>query len=196
MGTCSLTWRVCSVSTITTFVTYHDLRRLGEASQPISSSKRPSHVMLLITIGLDSSSVGIFKLSHSIQRELPTKTDELTYEFIHPSVESRPILNPTLENIIKQNPALVCMLAPLEKEIQSRWPDLTKRHGYEAVAARRNEFVEVPVGAKNTLLKRARTAITDTFRSRTMEEKGQVMSITVQRHSSIEAMVHELSPSF
>ncbi|KAF8578302.1 hypothetical protein K439DRAFT_1362468 [Ramaria rubella] len=68
---------------------------------------------------------GIFKISSSMQRTLPTETNDRTHEYIHPSILSQthpsPILLKLLSNVDK-NPKLVCPLAPLEKELQTLWP--------------------------------------------------------------------------
>jgi hypothetical protein len=62
-----------------------------------------------------SPRTGIFVLAEEHVRKLPTVTDNITHETIHPSVLRQ-------KNLIPINPALLCELLPLEKELQKNWP--------------------------------------------------------------------------
>ncbi|OAX32080.1 hypothetical protein K503DRAFT_21062, partial [Rhizopogon vinicolor AM-OR11-026] len=62
-----------------------------------------------------NSRIGIFALSEANARELPTVTDNMTYETIHPSVLRQ-------KQPIACDPALLCELLPLEEELQKNWP--------------------------------------------------------------------------
>jgi len=65
---------------------------------------------------------GIFALAAQIQRTLPTSTDEVTHETIHPSVLRQSSVYPSLTSDIKNNPALICGLMPLEEQMRGTWP--------------------------------------------------------------------------
>ncbi|KAI0963650.1 hypothetical protein AcW1_000668 [Taiwanofungus camphoratus] len=68
-----------------------------------------------------NSLVGIFSLAQTIQRKIPSATDNITHETIHPSVLRQKILLPELANNLKKNPGLVCQLLPLEEELKFHW---------------------------------------------------------------------------
>ncbi|KAG1769175.1 hypothetical protein EDD22DRAFT_1048164 [Suillus occidentalis] len=58
--------------------------------------------------------VGIFKLSDTNIRKLPTVTDNITHETIHLSVLRQ-------KHSMSLNPALFCKLLPLEEELEKKW---------------------------------------------------------------------------
>ncbi|KAF8523076.1 hypothetical protein BU17DRAFT_43975 [Hysterangium stoloniferum] len=65
---------------------------------------------------------GIFKLAYEIHRTLPTETDEITNETVHPSVLAQTIKIPQLMVNVKANPALLVELRELEDIIKKDWP--------------------------------------------------------------------------
>ncbi|KAJ3857808.1 hypothetical protein EV368DRAFT_17272, partial [Lentinula lateritia] len=65
---------------------------------------------------------GIFALSIRAQRPLPTKTDDITHEKIHPSVLHQKDLYPALAQDIRDHPELIGILLPLEEEVKQNWP--------------------------------------------------------------------------
>ncbi|KAF8560320.1 hypothetical protein OG21DRAFT_1594239 [Imleria badia] len=68
------------------------------------------------------SRTGIFALTLENQRRLPTKTDDVSHETIHPSVLEQDQISPQLRECIQNNPSLVCSLLPLEEEMKKSWP--------------------------------------------------------------------------
>lgn len=70
----------------------------------------------------NSSCTGIFALALENKRQLPTKTDDVTHETIHPSVLEQDRPSPQLRKCIQGNPSLVCSLQPLEEEMKKSWP--------------------------------------------------------------------------
>lgn len=64
---------------------------------------------------------GIFALSETNIRKLPTITDNITHETIHPSVLRQKAL-------ISFDPALLCKLLPLEEELEKKWPYTQGKH--------------------------------------------------------------------
>ncbi|KAG1825887.1 uncharacterized protein BJ212DRAFT_1316763 [Suillus subaureus] len=64
---------------------------------------------------------GIFALSKEHVRTLPTVTNNITHETIHPSVLRQ-------KQSISFDPALVCKLLPLEEELQKKWPYIEGKH--------------------------------------------------------------------
>jgi len=74
-----------------------------------------------------NSVVGIFALAKTIQRKIPTETDNVTHESIHPSVLRQKTLVPELAEHLAKNPHLVCDLLPLEEELKAGWPNALKQ---------------------------------------------------------------------
>lgn len=70
----------------------------------------------------DSSCTGIFSLALENTRRLPTKTDNITHETIHPSVLEQEPMSPQLRENIQKNPLLVCSLLPFEENMKRSWP--------------------------------------------------------------------------
>ncbi|KAG6336090.1 hypothetical protein ID866_2987 [Astraeus odoratus] len=65
---------------------------------------------------------GIFVLADEQVRQLPTKTDNITHETIHPSVLKQAQIHPLLAKSLQENPSLLCRLLPLEVEMEKNWP--------------------------------------------------------------------------
>jgi len=65
---------------------------------------------------------GIFALALENTRKLPTQTDDLTHEKIHPSVLEQDHLSQELRENILKNPSLLCHLLPFEEEMKNNWP--------------------------------------------------------------------------
>lgn len=80
--------------------------------------------MLTIFSSFDpkSSRTKIFALALANTRELPTKTDDITYETIHPSVLEHEQVSDHLLERVRKNPSLVCSLLPFEEEMKRDWP--------------------------------------------------------------------------
>ncbi|KAH9837212.1 uncharacterized protein C8Q71DRAFT_757195 [Rhodofomes roseus] len=64
---------------------------------------------------------GVYSLAKTIQRKLPTVTDDVTHETVHLSVLEQPHILPELAENIQKNPRLICALLPLEEELRHRW---------------------------------------------------------------------------
>ncbi|KAJ2920394.1 hypothetical protein MD484_g113, partial [Candolleomyces efflorescens] len=69
----------------------------------------------------DSKS-GIFFLAQGVQRPIPSETNEITNEWIHPSVLEQANLYPRLAHVLENHPQIVCPLLPLEEEMKRNWP--------------------------------------------------------------------------
>ncbi|KAI0375074.1 hypothetical protein BV20DRAFT_934232 [Pilatotrama ljubarskyi] len=67
------------------------------------------------------SRTGIFAVSKEIQRKLPTATDDVTHEVIHPSVLQQVQLVPNLRETIDSNPSLIAPLLPWEEQVKAHW---------------------------------------------------------------------------
>ncbi|KAI0361533.1 hypothetical protein OH77DRAFT_1391827 [Trametes cingulata] len=67
------------------------------------------------------SRTGIFAVSKEIQRKLPTATDDVTHEVIHPSVLRQVHLVPNLQETINSNPNLIATLLPWEERVKAHW---------------------------------------------------------------------------
>lgn len=91
-------------------------------------------------IGLTSSRTGIFALSKEIQRKLPTKTDTVTYEVVHPSVLHQIHLVPELKENIDRNPSLVAPLLPWEERVRTNWE--AKATQFPSAKVQTQEYVQ------------------------------------------------------
>ncbi|EGN94668.1 hypothetical protein SERLA73DRAFT_96017 [Serpula lacrymans var. lacrymans S7.3] len=93
---------------------------------------------------------GIFILSDKISRTLPTKTDDVTHETIHPSVLRQAHMLPQLQKNIDEDPALVCQLLPFEQEMREHWPYVPGK--YDAKQSRGSAQVISVTSAKKDFL--------------------------------------------
>lgn len=64
---------------------------------------------------------GIYSIAESIQRTVPTITNNVTHETIHPSVLKQKNVCAEVQKAIQANAALVCGLAPLEEVVRDNW---------------------------------------------------------------------------
>ena len=55
------------------------------------------------------------------QRPLPTLTDNVTHEVIHPSVLNQIAPIPELSNVLKEHPELLHNLLPWEEQVKEAW---------------------------------------------------------------------------
>lgn len=123
---------------------------------------------------LCSSKTGIYALGRTQLRKLPTATDQLTHEWIHPSVLEQESIQPDdLKVIFKKNPKIIAEYLPLENEVRRTWPfdparakavqaSSNEKHQDEntgVVASAKDALKKVGVKATDKLLKseRART---------------------------------------
>lgn len=65
---------------------------------------------------------GVMRLTDTIHRTPPTRTDNVTHEKIHPSVLAQSKLMPVVQTNIDCDPALVGQLLPLEEALKADWP--------------------------------------------------------------------------
>lgn len=64
---------------------------------------------------------GIYRLTWPIHRRIPTSTNNITHETIHPSVRQQKNLLQSIKDDIEKNPNLVCSLTDLEDRVKSHW---------------------------------------------------------------------------
>ncbi|KAL0951250.1 hypothetical protein HGRIS_007968 [Hohenbuehelia grisea] len=89
-----------------------DTKYLLTRPQPVAAwGKQPPH----------DSRTGLFSLSHKVQRKLPTATDNVTHETIHPSVKEQSSTTPEIQATLNLHPELLCELLPLEAELKYLW---------------------------------------------------------------------------
>ncbi|KAK7059013.1 hypothetical protein VNI00_001637 [Paramarasmius palmivorus] len=105
----TLTWMVANVSDIL----YMDLSYLALLPRPVApwGAQEPHDPL-----------TGIFSLSLTTQRSLPTGKNDVTHESIHPSVLKQPKLDPAVKKLIDKHPELIAKLHPLEEEMKVQWP--------------------------------------------------------------------------
>lgn len=69
----------------------------------------------------DSSSTGVFALAETIQRAVPTSTDDVTHETIHPSVLHQKKVHPDVSHAVQANPSILWTLLPYEEHVKADW---------------------------------------------------------------------------
>ncbi|KAG9314326.1 hypothetical protein JVU11DRAFT_5117 [Chiua virens] len=105
----TLAWMVANIGDILSV----DLKYVQSLPDPVAPwGKQPPH----------DSCTGIFVLALENTRQLPTKTNDVTHETIHPSVLMQDKVNAQLRENIRKNPSLVCGLLPFEEEMKKNWP--------------------------------------------------------------------------
>ncbi|KAL4070904.1 hypothetical protein J3A83DRAFT_4093964, partial [Scleroderma citrinum] len=110
----TLTWMTANIGDMLSV----DLKYIASLPDPVAPwGKQYPH----------DPSTGIFVLAEKHVRCLPTRTDDITHETIHPSVLDQVRLVPQLAQTIRENPSLVCRLLPLEEEVQKSWPYVPKK---------------------------------------------------------------------
>lgn len=78
--------------------------------------------MIFASDGGSSPRTGIFSLASEVTRQLPTSTDDVTHETIHPSVLQQDHILPQLQANVTNNPSLVTGLMAQEEELKDTWP--------------------------------------------------------------------------
>ncbi|CAK5280206.1 unnamed protein product [Mycena citricolor] len=68
-----------------------------------------------------NTDVGVFALAKTIQRKLPTETDNITHEMIHASVIQQKTLTSAISADLAAHPELIAPLAPLEDALRHNW---------------------------------------------------------------------------
>jgi uncharacterized protein (DUF2235 family) len=105
----TLTWMAANVSELLA-LDYKYLARLPDPVAPWGEQKP------------HDPRTGVYTLSDSIQRQIPTAPNDVTNETIHPSVLQEKNMLPALKDVIAQYPQLVLPLMPLEEHLKSTWP--------------------------------------------------------------------------
>jgi hypothetical protein len=67
-------------------------------------------------------------MSEKITRQLPTSTNDVTHETIHPSVLKQKQILPQLKANIDKNPALITGILPFEEDVKKHWPYIPGKH--------------------------------------------------------------------
>lgn len=98
----------------------------------------------------DSSRSRVFAFTLENTRQLPTKTDDVTHETIHPSVLEQVHINPQLRESIRNNPLLVCSLLPLEEDMKRSWPYVPGKN--VQTDSKDSAHVESATGTEPTIL--------------------------------------------
>ncbi|KIJ68497.1 hypothetical protein HYDPIDRAFT_125092 [Hydnomerulius pinastri MD-312] len=105
----TLTWMTANIGDMLSV----DLKYIASLPDPVAPwGKQPPH----------DPTTGIFSLAEVGCRQLPTKTDNVTHETVHPSVLEQAQIAPALKASIQKDPSLVCGLLPLEEEMKKNWP--------------------------------------------------------------------------
>ncbi|PIL31891.1 hypothetical protein GSI_06595 [Ganoderma sinense ZZ0214-1] len=78
--------------------------------------------------------VGIYSVVESIQRILPTETNDVTHEVIHSSVLDQAKVVPELKAILDAHPNIVAPLEPWEAIAKTQWADRLQTRATNAVS--------------------------------------------------------------
>jgi hypothetical protein len=109
-------------------------------------------------------------MADTIQRTLPTKTDDVTHEVIHPSVMYQTIELPQVEANVKANSSLMGTMLPLEEEFKGEWKYVPGQHtltGDEAKSELANQESE-----KKILLNMVKKGAASEMRKEVMTDEG------------------------
>uniref|UniRef100_A0A0W0F5N8 T6SS Phospholipase effector Tle1-like catalytic domain-containing protein n=1 Tax=Moniliophthora roreri TaxID=221103 RepID=A0A0W0F5N8_MONRR len=128
----TLTWMVAHVSDILSM----DLSYLALLPHPVApwGAQEPHDPL-----------TGIFSLSITTQRTLPTSENDVTHESIHPSVLEQPALDPAIQYLVDEHPELIAKLLPLEEEMKAQWPydpEKVQTHDAKGDRVKDNNLVE------------------------------------------------------
>ena len=91
-------------------VNYH---RTSEYDLPLIPFFTAEHVF--------SSMTGIYSVAESTQRPVPTSTNDVTRETIHPSVLKQKSLSLEVSQAIQGNPSIVPPLSDMEQLVKDHW---------------------------------------------------------------------------
>ncbi|KAJ3557735.1 hypothetical protein NM688_g1306 [Phlebia brevispora] len=64
---------------------------------------------------------GLYLLANTCQRTIPTETDAVTHEYIHPSALRQEKVNPEVLRVVQDNPEIIWQLLPLEQVVKDNW---------------------------------------------------------------------------
>ncbi|KAI0815026.1 hypothetical protein BC629DRAFT_1579622 [Irpex lacteus] len=104
----SLTWMLSNIEDILSL----DYKYIQSLPDPVAPwGELPPH----------KSNTGIYAVAETIQRTLPTQTNDVTHEKIHASVLQQHNVNPAAAAAISANQSLIAPLNPLEEYIKSIW---------------------------------------------------------------------------
>ncbi|KAI6047670.1 hypothetical protein EDC04DRAFT_11053 [Pisolithus marmoratus] len=104
----TLTWMIANIEDMLSV----DLQYVYSLPDPVAPwGQQPPH----------DPCTGVFALAKEHTRQLPSKTDRITHETVHPSVLDQAQLVPQLAKNIQDNPSLVCGLLPLEEKMKRHW---------------------------------------------------------------------------
>ena len=99
---------------------------LGKATTSQVSQK--VSILVFASDSCLSPRTGIFALASEVTRQLPTSTDDVTHETIHPSVLQQDHILPQLQANITSNTSLVTGLITQEEELKQIWPYVPGRY--------------------------------------------------------------------
>ncbi|KIJ32055.1 hypothetical protein M422DRAFT_35987 [Sphaerobolus stellatus SS14] len=85
------------------------------------------------------SEIGVFKLANQFPRKIPTRTDDETHEYIHPSVFKQELILPELIQNTEANPSLICELNELENTLREAWGYVPGQHMSTGVDGKKDE---------------------------------------------------------
>lgn len=144
----SRTSRTCCHWITSTWFLFQSRATLGESNHLTSKC---SALMLMIVSDYNlSPRTGIFALATEITRQIPTATDDVTHETIHPSVLRQKQILPQLETNINNNQSLVTGLMAPEDDLRTHWPYVPGAHPPTDIKT--TEFAQKPEDAMHKSL--------------------------------------------
>lgn len=104
----SLTWMCANICDVLSL----DYKYLASLPDPVASWGE---------LAPHNSSTGVFALAETIQRAVPTSTDDVTHETIHPSVLHQKKVHPDVSHAVQANPSILWTLLPYEEHVKADW---------------------------------------------------------------------------
>lgn len=132
--------------------------------------------------------IGIFELAKEQPRQVPTETDDITHEHIHPSALTQLIVLPDVLKNLEANPALLWELNGAEKELKQDWP-------YVPDQGPADQYVKKEAGSQKAMFKAL-----EKMQAKADEKFGEVIVVdekgeltTHKSHNPLVAFWHTLT---
>lgn len=120
-----------------------------------------------------------------MQRPIPAATNEVTNEWIHPSVLEQAKIYPRLAHVLRDHPQVVSQLLPLEEEMKKNWPYVEDSIAAKTYSSELEEQVKLQT-------KRQSPSMTATLvRSGSRLGRSIVRSFSVSRSPRVQAVAVE-----
>ncbi|KAI0695177.1 hypothetical protein BC835DRAFT_1484280 [Cytidiella melzeri] len=182
----SLTWMLSNIEDVLSL----DYKYIQSLPDPVAPwGQLPPH----------KSNTGIYAIAETIQRTLPTSTNDVTHELYHASVLEQRKLNTDAQIAVAANPSLIAPLNPLEEFIKDSWhvthaSQETVQHD-EGSSRDHKDLVEI-IGAAKQVIRGGEKLGKALLNAAHKDNKGGVAptsSASAYDQTSLDKLIHEHS---